>query len=283
MLFFSNSLTIKLVKRQTDLSDQLSQDLSQLDPTSSTIPNPPSSSVSNTLTTNTKVPIYDICSMPQSFALTFDDGPSEFSAGLDTLLNSNGAKASFFVNGNNVGCIYDYAPVLIARFNAGHLIGSHTWSHIHLNSATYEEINQQLDLLEQALIKILGVKPRWFRPPYGEYNDLVLQVLAERGYKGLVLWTHATGDANSNPPSPDSIVQFYQSYGEKSNILNHEITSSTPQTVIPAVLPQLGEKFKLVTAPSCLNLSNDPKDWYQFVGTPSTKDASWTCSGTPSG
>lgn len=276
ILFFKTSSSIHLPKRETDLSAKLYQNLQAI-PTNTTSDNtaPP--------TTNAKVPVYDACQMPQSFALTFDDGPSQYSEALDNLLNTNGAKASFFVNGNNIGCIYDYAPLLIARFNAGHMIGSHTWSHIHLNAASYEQIHQQLDLLEQALIKILGVKPLYFRPPYGEYNDLVLQVLAERGYKGLVLWNQATGDANDAPPSADSLIQSYQSYGEKTCVLNHEILSSTPQTVIPAVLPQLKEKFKLVTAPSCLNLSNDPKDWYQFVGTPSTKDASWTCSGTPSG
>lgn len=30
--------------------------------------------------------------------------------------------------------------------------------------------------------KILGVKPRLFRPPYGNYNDESLRVLSNRGY-----------------------------------------------------------------------------------------------------
>ncbi|KAH9822171.1 family 4 carbohydrate esterase [Melampsora americana] len=293
ILFFQHSLSIKLVRRDLSLSDQFSQNLTLINPTPTENPIAtveknvptvnPNPTLSNSSITNSKVTVYDVCTMPQSFSLTFDDGPSKYSEGLDNLLNSNGAKASFFVNGNNVGCIYDFAPVLISRFNAGHLIGSHTWSHIHLKEASYEETHLQLELLEQALIKILGVKPLWFRPPYGEYNDVTLQVLAERGYKGLVLWNHATNDADSNPPSPDEIIQTYPSYAEKSIILNHEILEFTTQTVIPTVLPQLKDKFKLVTSTSCLNLSNDPKDWYQFVGKPSTKDASWTCEGTPSG
>jgi peptidoglycan/xylan/chitin deacetylase (PgdA/CDA1 family) len=37
--------------------------------------------------------------------------------------------------------------------------------------------------VEQAFIRILGLKPLYFRPPYGSINDLVLQVLGSRGYK----------------------------------------------------------------------------------------------------
>lgn len=39
------------------------------------------------------------------------------------------------------------------------------------------------------MIKILGLKPLYFRPPYGAYNDLVLKVLAQRGYKKVFLWS----------------------------------------------------------------------------------------------
>lgn len=40
----------------------------------------------------------------------------------------------------------------------------------------------ELSKVEDAFVKILGVKPRYFRPPYGNINDNVLNVLSERGY-----------------------------------------------------------------------------------------------------
>lgn len=57
-------------------------------------------------------------------------------------------------------------------------------------------IPAELSRLEDAFVKILGLKPLYFRPPYGSYNDLVLQVLAERGYKKVFLWSDDTGDAS---------------------------------------------------------------------------------------
>ncbi|KNZ57715.1 hypothetical protein VP01_208g2 [Puccinia sorghi] len=68
------------------------------------------------------VPVYEACRAPGSFSLTFDDGPSEYSTALDATLDRNKVKASFYINGNNAGCIYDYADLLLRRFKAGHLI-----------------------------------------------------------------------------------------------------------------------------------------------------------------
>jgi peptidoglycan/xylan/chitin deacetylase (PgdA/CDA1 family) len=94
-----------------------------------------------------------------------------------------GSKGTFFVNGNNWGCIYDYADQIIAAHNAGWTIGSHGWSHAHMGKLTWDQAHNELWLVEQAMIKILGLKPLYFRPPYGESSDTLLSVLANRGYK----------------------------------------------------------------------------------------------------
>lgn len=46
------------------------------------------------------------------------------------------------------------------------------------------------------MTKILGLKPKYFRPPYGKYNDQVLQVAAQRGYTKMILWSDDTQDAS---------------------------------------------------------------------------------------
>ncbi|KAA1079405.1 hypothetical protein PGT21_010187 [Puccinia graminis f. sp. tritici] len=228
------------------------------------------------------VPVYTTCSAPGSFALTFDDGPSEFSSNLDGTLDGSNSKASFFINGNNFGCIYDYAERLVDRFNKGHLIASHTWSHVHSNEGTYDQIAFQLELIENAMIKILGVKPLYFRPPYGEYNEVVLQVLQDRGYRGLILWSEDSGDSLEAPPSSSEIIESYRSYPDQTNVLNHETQSSTVNEVIPNVIPILKDKgYDLQTVPHCLNLGSNPSDWYVSVQPPGSRDETWTCDGTP--
>ncbi|KAK4703131.1 hypothetical protein P7C70_g3086, partial [Phenoliferia sp. Uapishka_3] len=142
-----------------------------------------------------------------TFALSFDDGPYKYGAALAKYFERHNSLASFFVNGQNYDCIYDYADDLIARYQAGHLIGSHTWGHDDIATLTGPEFEEQLTLVETALKKILGIKPRFFRPvsymfvrqcwavpiidvalknqkPYGSYNKANLAILKKRGYTG---------------------------------------------------------------------------------------------------
>ncbi|KNZ52792.1 hypothetical protein VP01_3449g1 [Puccinia sorghi] len=260
------------------------------------------------------VPVYEACSAPGSFSLTFDDGPSEYSAALDATLGRNNAKASFYINGNNAGCIYDYADLLLQRFKDGHLIASHTWSHVHLNQGSYEAISYQLQLLEDAMIKILGVKPLYFRPPYGscqnanplyiqicEYNDLTIHFL-------LLLRASATSAARQGVQGDDTVVAGLA--GQRggaaecvSNGLglphvpgrNDRIASRNPGAVRrpsnPACAPDPPGKEAqsdhvdiscvALQSPECLDLGSNPSDWYVAVQQPGSRDDSWTCDGTP--
>jgi hypothetical protein len=61
----------------------------------------------------------------------------------------------------------------------------HSWSGLTL---------AELEKVETAFINILGLKPLYFRPPYGSINDLALQVLADRGYKKVFLWSDDIGE-----------------------------------------------------------------------------------------
>lgn len=56
------------------------------------------------------IPIVRNCNVPNQIALTFDDGPFRFDRDLVRTLGNN--KGTFFINGNNYGCIYDYADDL---------------------------------------------------------------------------------------------------------------------------------------------------------------------------
>ncbi|CAH7675919.1 expressed protein [Phakopsora pachyrhizi] len=225
------------------------------------------------------VPIYTSCSAPNAFSLTFDDGPSAFSSDLDGLMGYAGSKASYFINGNNVGCIYDYADLLKQRFINGHLIGSHTWSHPVLTECSYETIHNELALLENAMIKILGVKPLYFRPPYGAYNDLVLQVLAERGYKGLILWNQDLKDSDSVPQGSPEMIEAFKTFPSQSISLSHETMKTTVAEVMPLAIPDLKSKgYNLISAAACLNQGTNSSEWYTYVQEPSTRDDSWRCS-----
>lgn len=68
------------------------------------------------------------CTEPNAFALSFDDGPFDFTKTLLQMLNQNKLKATFFVNGQNFGSITDKGDILKEMLDGGHQIGSHTYA-----------------------------------------------------------------------------------------------------------------------------------------------------------
>lgn len=77
------------------------------------------------------------------------------------------------------------------------------------------------------MTKILGLKPKYFRPPYGKYNDQVLQVATQRGYTKMILWSDDTQDAGGAPAWQSK--QVYDGINGQSGkiVLNHNVISSS--------------------------------------------------------
>lgn len=93
-----------------------------------------------------------------------------------------------------------------------------------------------LEKLETAFIKILGVKPLWFRPPYGSYNDLALKVLAERGYKYLAMWSDDSGDTGAGDVEYQKNVMTTAAaaYPGPKMILQHSVKESCEYSQVTA-------------------------------------------------
>ncbi|KAI5480681.1 Carbohydrate esterase family 4 protein [Pseudohyphozyma bogoriensis] len=199
------------------------------------------------------------CKVKNAFALTFDDGPYSNGVSSTNTLESYGGKGTFFVNGNN----WD------------------SWGHDDITTLTTAQLNKQIDLVETALKKILGIKPRYFRPPYGSYDAKSLAVLAKRGYT-VVTWDFDSAD--SAGATSDQIRKNYEPFYKKplySHLaLNHETYSTTP-VAMQYVVPELVKAgYKLVSVADCLGGSYASKP-YQSVGKASRRDKTWTCVGTP--
>jgi peptidoglycan/xylan/chitin deacetylase (PgdA/CDA1 family) len=100
----------------------------------------------------------------RAVALTFDDGPSESTPQILEILDRYGVAATFFQCGANVERLPDISRAVRA---AGHTLGNHTYSHppFYFRSAHFME--EELRLAQDAIEEHAGVRPRWFRAPYG--------------------------------------------------------------------------------------------------------------------
>lgn len=69
--------------------------------------------------------LYD-CVGTNKVALTFDDGPYIYTAGILDQLKAANMRATFFINGQNYDSIYNYNSTVRKYIADGHQIGSHT-------------------------------------------------------------------------------------------------------------------------------------------------------------
>ena len=123
--------------------------------------------------------------------MTFDDGPfPTYTPAVLALLRDTGAHATFFLVGKRAQARPDIVRAILA---GGNEVGNHTWSHARLTSLLNFEQIQEIHRGAAAL-KTFGLRPAWFRPPYGAISRLGVldaDAIGER----TALWTFAVDKA----------------------------------------------------------------------------------------
>ncbi|MBO4300416.1 MAG: polysaccharide deacetylase family protein [Desulfovibrio sp.] len=170
---------------------------------------------------------------PGICALTFDDGPSRFTPQLLDMMAHEDVKATFFVLGENAARFPDVIRRQVAE---GHEVESHSWSHPNLGRASARKIRSEIALTE-AVLKSLGVKPTFFRPPYGSYTPYVEEVAKAHGME-IALWSHDTRDWKRLPQNYANIAPCQLAEHRHGVFLFHDIHERTVND-FPRIVTQL--------------------------------------------
>ncbi|WJS95823.1 polysaccharide deacetylase family protein [Flavobacterium johnsoniae] len=117
----------------------------------------------------------------KKIALTFDDGPSEFTLEVLELLKKYNAKATFFCIGKNI----EKHPEIVKQIiTEGHLVGNHSYSHSKFFDFYHEDkITKELRKTDQLLEKFTSKKINFFRPPYGVTTPSIRRALKKTNHK----------------------------------------------------------------------------------------------------
>lgn len=132
--------------------------------------------------------------------LTIDDGPTKRTKDVIEILKKHHIKAVFFINGSHDK---DAPGMLMSEAREGFSIGNHTWNHINLKkekdfSKIEDEILKNSNLIKEKT----GLSPRFFRPPYGEFNKEIKDFIKKEGmtmmnWSGSATdWDRSTEDEN---------------------------------------------------------------------------------------
>ncbi|HEX2925115.1 MAG TPA: polysaccharide deacetylase family protein [Ruminiclostridium sp.] len=125
------------------------------------------------------LPIYSVGTEQKDVSITFDCawGADDIPRILDTLKKEN-VKATFFMVGQWAEKFPD-AVKLIA--NDGHDVANHGYSHLRMSTISKDKCKSEIELCNKKLEEISGTKITLFRPPYGDYNNTVVDTCNEMG------------------------------------------------------------------------------------------------------
>jgi len=171
--------------------------------------------------------------------LTFDDGPWPTTPSVLKSLADECTKAVFFPIGKHT----TYHPEILRQVAAaGHTIGSHTWSHAHLDSKKLTE-QQAKDEIEKGFSAVklaLGAAPSpFFRFPALAHTQATLGYL---GSRNVAMFSCDIDSYDFKSSGPEQIIQNVMTRLDKQGkgvILMHDLQKHTA-----AALPTLLRRLK---------------------------------------
>ena len=132
-----------------------------------------------------ELPIYYVDTDEKKIAISFDAawGDEHTKSILDTLDKYN-VKTTFFL----VDFWVNEHPEAVKEIDArGHEVANHSTTHPKMTELSKEGMIKEIKTTEESIEKIIGKKTTLFRPPFGDYNDNLIQTCREIDYH-VIQW-----------------------------------------------------------------------------------------------
>lgn len=176
-------------------------------------------------------------------AITFDDGPNTSTTMqvLD-LLEEYNARASFFLVGNNI--TEPTHEVMRRMVTLGCEINSHSLTHSYMNVMSAEEITAEMDATAKLIKDVIGIEPKFFRPPYIAVNPKMYETIDIPFING-----YGCNDWDSKITTEERVEKVLSQAKDGAIILLHDSQGNT-QTVeaLKEIIPALqADGYELVT------------------------------------
>jgi probable sporulation protein (polysaccharide deacetylase family) len=178
-------------------------------------------------------PIYQGSAGAKKIALTVNVvWGEEFIPQMLDILKKNDVLVTFNIGGQWA----EKFPELTKEMaQAGHEIGNHGYNHPHPTYLNKKANSEQILKTEKIIQALTGHKTNLFAPPYGEFNEQVLQAAGENGYK-TILWSIDTIDWQK--PAPAEIIRRVTTKAHNGAIVLMHPTAPTVKA-LPSLLAEL--------------------------------------------
>ena len=192
---------------------------------------------------------YDPSKVRPMLALTFDDGPGEYTDELLDCLEQNNAHATFFMLGQNVSS-YPDAPKRMLEL--GCEIGSHSWDHKQLTTLDLDAVAKQFSDTDDALIKACGQAASVARAPYGDGNSDIYNTVN----KPFFMWSLDTEDWKLMDEDADYSAVMNGDLTDGTIILMHDIHEPSVKAALRLIPDLIAQGYKLVTVSEMAEAKN---------------------------
>jgi polysaccharide deacetylase family sporulation protein PdaB len=199
--------------------------------------------------------IYSVKTDKKQIALTFDISWGEERTGpiLDVLEQKGVKKATFFLSSPWA----ESHPNIVKRIvDMKFEIGSHGHRHDNYSQYSEEQIRTQIGKADTILTKLIGKKPNLIRFPNGDFDQRVLRVAEQMGYK-TIQWD--TDSLDWKNPGVDQIIKRVVGKAHPGDIVLMHASDSCRQTheALPVIIDQLRDQgYEFVTVSELIANSN---------------------------
>lgn len=130
-----------------------------------------------------ELPIYSVDTSEKKVAISFDAAyGNEYTADILDTLDKYNVKSTFFLVGFWVNKYPEDVREIARR---GHDIGNHSTTHPNMSQLEKEKITEEINITGKKIEELTDKRPILFRPPFGDYNDLLIRTCKENGYYAI--------------------------------------------------------------------------------------------------
>ena len=191
-----------------------------------------------------ELPIYCVETQEKKIALSFDAAwGNEDTAKILEILKKHDVHVTFFMTG---GWVESYPDDVKAILAAGHDLGNHSENHKNMSQLSDEEKKEELMQVHTKVQELTGYDMFLFRPPYGDYDNAVVNVAKDCGYY-TIQWDVDSLDWKDY--GVDSIIKTvtqHKHLGNGSIILCHNGAKYTAQAFDTLIATLKNEGYTFV-------------------------------------